>query len=210
MMFLTIIGLVSFAVSELSALKSQDVKRIFAYSTLGQLGVIFAALSTADTTIISGAIFLILIHSIGKLMLFFSLDLIESETNSTNIVAFKSFQSSFLFVIFVIGFLSILGIPPFAGFIAKLTILKGFSSLGQYWVVGLILAISLIEATYFFRLLSTHDRSQKTKNIHIPLYKKIMLSFLAVVILCLGVFPQTFLDFCSEVANVLVQGVVHV
>jgi len=210
LLFLTAIGLMSFAVAELSALKSKDVKRIFAYSTLGQLGVLFLALSSANAVIVSGALFLILVHSITKLMLFFSLDLIEKKMHSTRIEAFASFRSPFLFGIFAIGFLSLLGIPPFAGFIAKLTILKGFAGIGSYWIVGAVLAISLVEATYFFRLLSTHQRSKKTTEIETSMTQKIMLSLLAITLLYLGLFPQGLLDFCTDAAQTLMQGVIHV
>ena len=210
LLFLTAIGLLSFAVAELSALRSKDVKRIFAYSTLGQLGVLFLALASANVVVVSGALFLILVHSISKVMLFFSLDLVEKKMHSTRAEAFVGFKSTFLFAIFTIGFLSLLGIPPFAGFIAKLTILKGFAGMGAYWVVGAILAISLIEATYFFRLLSANQRSQKTAEIRIPLLQKIMLSLLALTILYLGLFPQGLLGFCTDAAQTLMQGVIHV
>ncbi len=210
LLFLTAIGLLSFAVAELSALRSKDVKRIFAYSTLGQLGVLFLALSSANVVVVSGALFLILVHSISKLMLFFSLDLVEKKMHSTRVEAFAGFRSAFLFTIFAIGFLSLLGIPPFAGFIAKLTILKGFASMGAYGIVGAILAISLVEATYFFRLLSANQRSKKTAEIKVPLLQKIMLSLLALAILYLGLFPQGLLDFCTDAAQTLIQGVIHV
>jgi len=210
LLFLTAIGMLSFAMAELSALKSRDLKRIFAYSTLGQLGLLFLALSSADTTVISGALFLVLIHAVTKLMLFFALDLMEQRMKSTAIEAFAGFKSGFLFAVFAIGFLSLLGIPPFAGFIAKLTILKGFAAMGAYWTVGAVLTISLVEATYFFRLLSAHQRSPKTAEIQIPLLPKIMLSLLALAILYFGLFPQGLLDFCTAAAQTLMQGVLHV
>lgn len=208
--FLLSLGLISFAIAELSALRSNDVKRIFAYSTLGQLGVLFLAFSSGNTVIVSGAIFLILVHALSKLMLFFSLDLVEQKMHSTRIDAFSAFQSPFLFGIFVIGFLSILGIPPFGGFIAKLTILKGFASLGNSWVVGLVLGISLIEATYFFRLLSTHLKSKKSAEIHPSMLQKLLLSLLALILVYLGVFPEDFLAFATQAAQTFIQGVPHV
>jgi len=79
-----------------------------------------------------------------------------------------------------------------------------------YGVVGAILAISLVEATYFFRLLSVHQRSQKSAEIQIPLLQKTMLSLLALAILYLGLFPQGLLDFCTDAAQTLIQGVIHV
>ena len=208
--FLMGIGILSFAVAEISALRSKDSKRVFTYSTLGQLGVLFLAFASSDIVIISGAIFLILAHSIAKLMLFLSLDIIEEQMHSTKVEIFAKFQSLFLISIFAIGFLSLLGIPPFAGFIAKLTILKGLASLGQYTMVGAILFISLIEATYFFRLLSANITGKKTVEIKVSIFKKVMLSLLAIAIIYLGVFPQEVLGVCTDIAITLIQGVQNV
>ena len=122
--FIAILGMISFAIAEISALSSHNVKRVLAYSTLGQIGMIFIALSFGGTiTVITGGIFLIAVDSIAKFMLFLSLDAVEQKIKSNDIDIFKQFSSTFLVIIFAIGFLSILGLPPLGGFTAKPTLL---------------------------------------------------------------------------------------
>jgi formate hydrogenlyase subunit 3/multisubunit Na+/H+ antiporter MnhD subunit len=206
LLFVAIIGAISFAISELSALSSRDMKRIFAYSTLGQIGVLFIALSYGNITVVSGAIFLIALHSITKVMLFFALDILKDRFNSVKVDIFGKFRSIFLLLIFSIGFLSLLGLPPFGGFIAKLTILKGLASLEAYMMIGVILIVSLVEAVYFFRLLALTQQSSQKELIQIPLLKKSVLAFLATMIVYFGIFPDDLLGVCQNVASSLLAG----
>jgi len=208
--FLVFIGVLSFVVAEISALSCQETKRIFAYSTLGQIGILFLAFSYGDIDILTGAIFLVAIHSISKLMLFLSLDILENHFGSTSIDIFKKFNSLFLTTIFAIGFLSLLGIPPFGGFIAKLTILKGFASIEQYSIIAIILIISVVEAVYFFRLLGYRYENQAKEDIKIPLVQKLSLGFIAITIFYLGVYPDWLLDISHFVASSFLKGVANV
>jgi len=207
--FLTIIGIISFGVAEISALSSQNLKRVFSYSTLGQIGFLFIGLSSSSQTAVQGAIFLIVMHAITKFMIFLSLDILQEQFNSSKIEVFGKFKSLFLFTIFAVGFLSLLGLPPFGGFIAKLTILVGLSSASEYLLIGAILIISLVEAVYLFRLLSMNRSSEQKQSLDIPLHKKFILSIIALTILLLGIFPQSLLQISNVVASTL-TGVPHV
>jgi formate hydrogenlyase subunit 3/multisubunit Na+/H+ antiporter MnhD subunit len=207
--FVAIMGILSFAIAELSALTSRDTKRIFAYSTLGQIGILFIALSTGSLKVLTGAIFLIALHSITKLMLFLSLDILKDRFKSTQIEIFSKFNSPFLIVIFVVGFLSLLGLPPFGGFIAKLTILQGLASIEQYLFLGAILLISLVEAVYFFRLIGLTQKKEVKESLTIPLYQQIILGSMAISIVYFGLFPQSLFTICESVAFTLL-GAGHV
>ncbi len=204
--FVALMGAISFAIAEISAFSSKDMKRIFAYSTLGQIGVLFIAFSYGSVVAMSGAIFLIVMHSITKLMLFFSLDILQEKFNSVKVDIFGQFRSLFLIFIFTIGFLSLLGIPPFGGFIAKLTILKGLASIKEYFMIGTILVISLVEAVYFFRLLGVTQKSSTKENIKIALLKKSVLTLLATTIIYFGIFPDDLLGICEIVATTIIGG----
>jgi len=208
--FLAMLGVAAFAVSELSALSSKETKRIFAYSTLGQIGILFIALSTGSADVITGALFLIALHAIAKLMLFLSLDILEQQFGNSSVEVFKQFGSPFLALIFAVGFLSLLGLPPFGGFIAKLTILKGLIGLQAYFMVAAILLISLVEAVYLFRLLGgAFGRQRATQpkvTLEISLIQKILLGLMALMILYTGLFPDTLLSFCGDAATALLGG----
>jgi len=209
MWFLATMGVISFAVAELSALSSRDTKRIFAYSTLGQIGVLFIALSSGDQKALTGAFFLIVLHSITKLMLFLSLDILNTQFGSSKIDIFSRFRSTFLVILFAIGFLSLLGIPPLGGFIAKIAILEGLAYIQSYYLVGAILIISLVEAVYFFRLLGLTQKDTQRDPVVISLYHKIILGSMALFIVYLGLFPESLLAICQSVASSLL-GAGHV
>ncbi len=202
--FFAIVGIISFLIAELSAYSSKDIQRVFAYSTLGQLGIIFLSFSYQNSTILSGVIMLIFFHSITKLMLFLSLGILKDRFNSTKIKVFRQFNSLFLTIIFIIGFLSLLGIPPFGGFIAKLTILSGLATLQEFILIGAILVISLVEAVYLFRIIANTRVVNKEKvTLQIPFLQKIVLSFIAFIIIYFGIFPDSILYISQEVANAM-------
>jgi len=207
LLFTAMIGVISFGIAELSSLTSRDTKRVFAYSTLGQLGVLFIGFSYNNITIMTGAIFLVFMHSITKLMLFLSLDILEQRFGQSSIEIFKQFKSPFLIIIFIIGFLSLLGLPPFGGFIAKLTILSGLAGVGAYIMMGAILVISLVEAVYLFRLLSYTKDTQPKVKISIPLLQKAILASIAFAIIYFGIFPNALLDISQQVASSIIGGV---
>ena len=156
----------------------------------------------------AGAVVLVVDHSLTKVLLFFALDIIEQNISDTTLAIFTKFQSLFLMIAFVVGLLSLLGLPPFGGFIAKLTILKGFSTLGLYFIVGAILLISLVEAVYIFRIIaSMRSKNTQTKiSIKTTLIQKILLGGLTLFLILSGVFPQPLLELCKSVAIIFLQG----
>lgn len=210
--FLAILGLVSFAIAEISAVGSRVSKRVFAYSTLGQIGLLFLALSFSDVTLMTGALFLIVVHALTKVLLFFALEIIEEHIDDATTAIFTKFQSLFLLIVFSVGLLSLLGLPPFGGFIAKLTILKGFATLGFYSIIGAILLISIIEAVYIFRIIGAMaSRTTQTKVvIKTTLIQKILLGGLSLFLIFSGIFPQPLLELCKSVAIIFLQGGIHV
>jgi multicomponent Na+:H+ antiporter subunit D len=195
------IGMLSFIAAELSALKSNHLKRLFAFSTMGQLGILFLAFASNNEILLAGAFYLIIIHSLAKVSLFLSLDILEKHFKRLSLDIFQKFESLFLLIVFSVGFLSILGIPPFGGFIAKLTILEGLSMIKAYSFIGLILIISIVEAVYFFRLLSFNMRKEDPKTLQISFLQKIVLTAISLALLYLGVFPDTFMHICQEGAD---------
>jgi len=205
-LFIMVLGAITFLVSEFTALNQRDIKRLFAYSTLGQLGILFLALSSNSTEIISGALFHLTSHSIGKLLIFLALGILISNFKDTRISIFGNFKSKFLSIIFIIAFLSILGIPPFSGFVGKILILKGFALASNYTAIAFILLVSIVEAVYFFRLISMMNNKQTIKEeISIGATNYILLSFLAGLILLFGLMPSLLTHFTDLATNDLLH-----
>ncbi len=205
--FLITLGILSFFFAEISALKSKDAKRVLAFSSLGQLGILFLAFAHKSELVVTGALFFVVVHSITKLMLFLSLDLLERKFDSSKLDIFSRFSSPFLFVVFLIGFLSLLGIPPFGGFIAKLTIFKGLAFEGAYMVIGIILLISLIEAGYLFSILSSMRGGEEREKVEIARSSRVLLGVMALFLIAVGLYPDWLLALCQEAAASMIGGV---
>ena len=206
MLFVMIIGAITFLVSEFTALNQTNVKRLFAYSTLGQLGILFMALSTNSSETVSGALFHLTSHSISKLLIFLALGILIHKFKSAKIDILGNFKSVFLTVILAIGFLSILGIPPFSGFVGKILILEGFALSQNYAAIAFILLVSIVEAVYFFRLTAMMLDKKRTKvSVSIGFTNYIVLSVLAILIVLFGVHPSLLLHYTDLATNALLH-----
>ncbi|WP_331773884.1 complex I subunit 5 family protein [Sulfurospirillum sp. 1612] len=204
--FVMAIGAVTFFISEFTALNQKDIKRLLAYSTLGQIGILFFALASHSSETISGALFQLTSHSLSKLMIFLALGIIISKLKNSKITIVGDFKSSFLALILIIGFLSILGIPPFSGFVGKILILKGFALAHNYIAIAFILLVSLVEAVYFFRLIALMLDKKRTKTtVPIGFLNYAILSFCAFLIILFGIAPSLLIHYTDLATHALLH-----
>ncbi len=129
----------------------RDIKRVLAYSTVSQLGYMMAAIGAG----FAGAGFLhLLTHGVFKALLFLAAGAVIHAVGSNDIFAMGGLARRMpqTFVVFLIGTLSLAGIPFFAGFFSKEEIL------GAAWVGGLtvpfamLVLAALLTAFYMFRV----------------------------------------------------------
>ncbi|MCF7992844.1 MAG: sodium:proton antiporter [Thiohalocapsa sp.] len=147
------LGALTMLVAELVALRQQDLRRMLAYSSLGQVGLIVLALGFASEATTAGALFHMVNHTLVKLLLFFVAALMLRRVLSLRLGDLHGIGHRMPVAtgLFVLGSLAVLGLPPLSGFISKLWILKGFAAAQLFWPIALILLAALIEAAYYFR-----------------------------------------------------------
>jgi NADH-quinone oxidoreductase subunit L len=135
------------------AMTQTDIKRVLAYSTLSQLGYMFAALGVGAFT---AAIFHLMTHGFFKGLLFLGsgsvIHSVHDEQDMRNMGGLSR-KIPVTYATMLIGSLAIAGIPPLAGFFSKDEILGESLKLGFWWVwlVGFIVAG--LTAFYMFRLM---------------------------------------------------------
>jgi NADH-quinone oxidoreductase subunit L len=144
-------GTVTCLLAAVIGLIQNDIKKILAYSTVSQLGLMFAALGAGA---FSSGMFHVVTHAFFKALLFLGagsvIHALHGEQDIRRMGGLKSYIK-ITFITFFIGSLAISGIPPFAGFFSKDEILaKAFEHNTAAWV---ILSISsMMTAFYMFRL----------------------------------------------------------
>ncbi|MBI2317763.1 MAG: monovalent cation/H+ antiporter subunit D family protein, partial [Betaproteobacteria bacterium] len=133
------------------ALRSDNLKRRLAYSTVSQLSyVIFAAALLTPLSVIGAALH-IAAHALGKITLFFAAGAIYTAAHKTQVSQLDGIGRRMPWTMgaFVVGAVSMIGLPPTAGFASKWFILSGAMAAGQWVSVAVIAASTLLNAGYF-------------------------------------------------------------
>jgi NADH-quinone oxidoreductase subunit L len=147
----TIVGLATALFAATIAITQNDIKKVLAYSTVSQLGLMFVALGLGAY---STGIFHMMTHAFFKALLFLGAGSVIHAMSGGQDIREMGGLKKFLpitFFTFLIGTLAISGIPPFAGFFSKDEILaNAFAHNPVVW--GFALVTSLLTAFYMFRL----------------------------------------------------------
>lgn len=133
------------------ALRQDNIKRMLAYSTIGQLSyIVLAALVLAPYAEIGAAVHIVA-HAFGKITLFFTAGAIYVAAKKTEISQLNGigWRMPFTMTAFTIGALSMIGVPPTAGFVSKWFIVAGAFQLDNYFVLAVIVVSTGLNAAYF-------------------------------------------------------------
>lgn len=211
--FLIYLGAISMIAAEIVALKQTNLKRVFAYSSLGQIGFIFAVMASENAYALTAAFFIIIAHSVAKMIIFLSITSIEREHKSVQIETLKTLNSPFITVMMLLSMLSLLGIPLLAGFVGKFLALKDFAVTGQFTVFAVIIIASLIESIYYFKiaglLFHKGEESEKREKLTLTGTQKMVFSILVLVLLVVGMAPWLFSGFINDAAKVMLDSVTY-
>ncbi len=151
---LLVLGLLGVISGELAAWRARDLTRMLAWSSIGQLGLVFVAFSVSGEAGIIAGVAVALHHLIVKPALFL---LAERWGGSLERLGGVARQAPLAGVLFVLFALSLIGVPPFPGFWAKFLLLSGLADVGggaQYAAIAFVLAATVLEANYLLRVVT--------------------------------------------------------
>ena len=138
------------------AIAQTELKRMLAYSSISQIGYIIMGFSLANPMGYVGALLHVLNHAVMKACLFLVSANLRSQEGHTDISLFdhsyrKKYPSTMLW--FTVAAMSMIGLPPLAGFFSKWYLALGTIENNNWIFLAVILASSLLNAVYFFRIL---------------------------------------------------------
>jgi NADH-quinone oxidoreductase subunit L len=153
MVVVAAIGIFTAILAASIAMTQTDIKRVLAYSTLSQLGYMFAALGVGA---FSAAIFHLMTHGFFKGLLFLGsgsvIHAVHEEQDMRNMGGLAK-KIPITYATMLVGSVAIAGIPPLAGFFSKDEILGEAFKFGFTWVWAIGLFVALLTAFYMFRLM---------------------------------------------------------
>ncbi len=133
------------------ALRADNLKRRLAFSTVSQLSYVTLAATLLAPISIVGATLHIAAHAVGKITLFFAAGSIYTAAHKTQVSELDGIgrRMPWTMAAFSIGALSMIGLPPAAGFISKWYMLTAAMSLEHWFAVGVLILSTLLNAGYF-------------------------------------------------------------
>jgi multicomponent Na+:H+ antiporter subunit D len=151
---LTWFGAAGIVVGSVLAIQQTDLKRMLAYSTVAQLGYIGLGIGLATPLALVGALLHVLNHALMKGGLFLVAGGILQRTGLKEIARFSGLGRRMPLVMtgFAVAALSMVGIPPTAGFFSKFYLVSATVESGDWVLAAVIVGSSLLTAVYFLRL----------------------------------------------------------
>jgi multicomponent Na+:H+ antiporter subunit D len=147
---LSILAIVS---ASLVALWQADLKRLFAYSSVAQIGYITLGISLASRDGLTAAVVHLFNHGITKGALFLLIGGIALRAGGANLECARGLGRTMPLTALgiVIAGLSLIGVPGTAGFVSKWFLVLAAIEAGKWWLAALVVATSLIAVAYVWR-----------------------------------------------------------
>ena len=163
---LIVLGVVTLLFGAGMALVQTDLKRLLAYSTINQIGIILIGLGIGTELGLTGALFHVLNHAIMKSALFFCAGIMITEAGTREVQGLSGFirQQPAIVFAFIIASLGMIGIPPTNGFVSKWLICLAAVEAGYTILAVIILIASAITAVYYFRVIQVLFSSPSKQN----------------------------------------------
>jgi NADH-quinone oxidoreductase subunit N len=212
---LVVLAVGSLVIGNVTAIAQSNLKRMLAYSTIGQMGFMLLAMlsgvvggdtmSTANAY--SAAMFYVITYAITTLGTFGIIMLLARQGFEAEEIAdlrgLNRRSPWYAFVMLVLMF-SLAGVPPTVGFHAKLVVLQallgsGISS-GMVWLAVIAVLFSLVGAYYYLRVVKVmyFDEPADAAPIVAAPDMRMALSANGVAVLVLGIIPQYLLALCAN------------
>lgn len=210
---LSSIGGITMLIGAVMAFKSDNIKKLLAYSTISALGILTMAFGIGTETAVFAATVYIIAHALYKSTLFMMAGILDKETGTKNISEFPIMLYQKLplaFGIVCLAALSFAGIAPFFGFVAKELLLE--MVLHSPMLSAVYVTIMLVTSVFFVAILFilTHKAFTKgkldsqVKSIHKGFY--LAPAITALLGLIFGLFPDTLSNLTSLASSNIFSG----
>jgi len=207
--FLALLGILTLLVGEMCAFSQNNIKRMLAYSSIGQIGLILFALAIATSYGVTGGLFQLISHTLAKALLFLAVGYMIYRAGSMEISALEGMgkKMPLTCLAFTIGAFSLVGLPPFIGFPSKFLVVRAALATKEtflFVLIGLALLGTIIEGAYFFRVVQVlyfkGDITNSPRK-EAPITALIPMFIFVVLIVIIGIYPKLVTDVLNSAAS---------
>ena len=194
--------------SSLIAMTKDNLKARLAYSTVGQLSYIVLGGALATTASITGGGLHLVSHALGKITLFFCAGAIITATHKTNISEMRGIGRAMPITMtaFLIGSLSVIGLPPFGGAWSKWYLALGAIEAERLLFVGILMVSTLLNIAYLIPVVVNaffpgEKSTEFTKYNEAPSACLVPLLLTSVGCFLLFIYPDPILNLLNQITR---------
>ena len=204
-----VLGILSIFVGACGALLQINIKRLMAYSAISNIGYIFLALSLGSQLGLEASLIYITVYTVSALGSFaFILSMEKDNIMLNNISSFAGLSKSnpFYAVCFSIILLSLAGLPPLAGFIAKFYIFKAVIMADFLWIAVIGIMGSVISAYYYLNIVKVMylDEAEELFTIESKKSVKFILFISALLIFTFLIYADNLINFLTHISRAII------
>ncbi|MBG9386509.1 NADH-quinone oxidoreductase subunit NuoN [Caenimonas aquaedulcis] len=211
---LMLLAIASLAIGNLAAIAQTNLKRMLAYSTIGQMGFVLLGLlsgvvngnTLSAANAYSSAMFYIITYVLTTLASFGIILLLAREgfeSEEISDLAGLNQRSPLYAGVMAVCLFSLAGVPPLVGFYAKLAVLQALVASGQTLYIALAIyavMMSLIGSFYYLRVVKVmyFDEPITASTVSAPMDVRVVLTLNGALVLVLGIVPGGLMTLCAQ------------
>ncbi|MDO8443166.1 MAG: NADH-quinone oxidoreductase subunit N [bacterium] len=210
-----VLAAIGMTLGNVTALPQTNIKRMLGYSSIAQAGYLMvglAAMGVAPAAGIlgrSGVLFFLVAYAVANLGAFTAIIAISNKINSDLIADYSgmSKRAPMLSLALTLCLISLIGMPPAAGFMAKFYIFRGAVHNGLLWLVIIAVLNSVISAYYYLRVAKVmwFGEPASTEKVSSSGALQIALFLASLGVLLLGIIPGFMMKLAEAAARIFVS-----
>jgi NADH-quinone oxidoreductase subunit N len=205
-LLVAVLASLSMIIGNIIALLQTNIKRMLAYSSIAQIGYILLGVVAATSRGVASVSFYVFVYLFANMGAFITAITFSHTTGSDEIKDYAglSRRSPALAAMMAVFMLSLVGIPPLAGFTGKYYLFSAAIEQGYIWLVVVAILTSVISLYYYVGVVRQmyFQTSTIEKPIAMSAPLKIALIISVIGVLLFGVYPNIFLNFANQAALV--------
>jgi NADH-quinone oxidoreductase subunit N len=205
-LLMAVLAALAMIIGNIIALLQGNIKRMLAYSSIAQIGYILLGVVAATSRGVASVAFYTFVYLFANMGAFIAAIAFANQTGSDQIEDYAglSRRSPALAAMMAVFMLSLVGIPPLAGFVGKYYLFSAAIEQGYIWLVIVAVLTSVVSLYYYLGVV--RQMYFRTSADESPVKSGGMLKFALIIcvigVLLLGIYPNVLLDFANQAAMV--------
>lgn len=204
---LAVLSALTMTLGNLSAIPQANIKRMLAYSSIAHAGFMLVGVAAFSSQGVGGVAYYLLGYMFTSMGAFAAIVAISERLGSDQIADYSGLarRAPLLALILAICLISLIGLPPTVGFVAKIYVFWAALQQGLLWLVIFGVLNSVISAYYYLRVVKAMYLGAPASEDPLPVSRTLVVALAVAVIavLAIGLFPQPWLDFGARAATVV-------